>query len=120
MDNENIRVLIAEPDSDVRRTVVRILVKFLSFAEANIVEAIGNQALAELKKREFDIVITCNRLGMGLTGVDLINEVKKLNGQSKIIMISGGEKPSLPQGVIFFPKPFKVEEFKKVIEEALI
>jgi CheY-like chemotaxis protein len=126
MEKKNISVLVVEFNTGVRSIEVALLVRLLGFQKTNICEATNaRQALAQLKKRKFDLLITGNRLDTvirekSMTGAELIDKVKELNLPIKILMISGGGKPDLPEGVGFLQEPFmELEEFKKAVEKAL-
>lgn len=125
MDKENISVLVVEFKPEVRMIVIKLLVRFLGFAQENIVEAFSaEQALMQIKKKQFDLLITGNRLdkrscGPIATGVDLVNEVKRLGLTMKILMITGGEKPELPKDVLFLQEPFEGNLLAGVINKAL-
>lgn len=124
MEKGDVSVLVVDYEPIVRSVVVNLLVRLLGFARVNIFEATNaSQALEQLKKRKINLMITGNRLDtvvrQSLTGEELINEARKLYGQMKILMISGGGKPSLPKGVEFLQEPFGVEELKTAIKKAL-
>lgn len=85
----------------------------------------GSVAVEELKKKSFDIIITDLKMGR-VDGIQILETAKRNNPDTHVIIISGLTKIELvvegfKKGAFgFVIKPFKIEELKKTIKEALI
>lgn len=83
----------------------------------------GSSALKLATKGDFDLVISDIRMP-GMSGLDLLAELKKLNTELPVIMITAFASPddavtAMKNGAYdYITKPFKVEEIKKVIKSA--
>jgi DNA-binding NtrC family response regulator len=79
------RVLIVDDEEVVRNVLETILSKkaypFVSVADAEA-------AMAEIQKHPFDLVITDKNLP-GMSGIDLLREVKKKNPETDLMMMTG-------------------------------
>ncbi len=85
----------------------------------------GSVAVEELEKKSFDIIITDLKMGR-VDGMQVLETAKEKNPDIKVIIISGLTKIELAAEAFnkgafgFGVKPFKIEELKKTIKEALI
>jgi DNA-binding NtrC family response regulator len=81
------------------------------------------EALHRIKERDFDIVITDLKME-GLSGMEILSEVKKRSPKTEVIVITGfatmeTAKESFQKGVMdFLAKPFKLGEIIEVIQRA--
>lgn len=84
----------------------------------------GKTALKLLKKNTYDLVITDLRLG-DMDGLMVLREVKKYNKATPVIIISAyataetAVKAMKEEAFDYVPKPFNVDEMKKIIKSAL-
>ena len=84
----------------------------------------GKEALKMLQKQEFDVVLTDLRMDE-VDGMQILTECKKLYPESEVIMITA--YASLPSAIetmkkgayYYLAKPFKLDEVRKVVKEAL-
>ena len=84
----------------------------------------GKEALKLLQKQEFDVVLTDLRMDE-VDGMQVIAECKKLYPESEVVMITA--YASLPSAIetmkkgayYYLAKPFKLDEVRKVVKEAL-
>lgn len=79
--NKNIRILIVDDFSTMRRIVKNLLndLGFSNFAEADD----GNSALLELRKASFDLVVTDWNMP-GMPGIDLLKAIRADAALAKI------------------------------------
>jgi len=86
------------------------------------------KALNRLREKIFDVVVTDIRMD-DIDGIQILEEVRKKSGKTKVIMITGYAtlevaRESLTKGAFdFIAKPFKLKEIRAAIqkaEEALI
>jgi len=84
----------------------------------------GKEALKLLQKQEFDVVLTDLRMDE-VDGMQVLAECKKLYPESEVVMITA--YASLPSAIetmkkgayYYLAKPFKLDEVRKVVKEAL-
>ena len=84
----------------------------------------GEPALARLKEKRFDVVVTDLKM-KGIDGMEVLRTVKKLYPQTKVIMITAFANLDAAIEALrgdvhdFFPKPVKIKELKASIERAI-
>lgn len=84
----------------------------------------GKQAVALIKKKTYDLVLTDIRLG-DITGLDVLRAVKKENPRTVVIMISAYSTTEIAVEAMnegaydFVPKPFDNHELRSTISKAL-
>lgn len=84
----------------------------------------GKEALKILQKQEFDVVLTDLRMDE-VDGMQVLAECKKLYPESEVVIITA--YASLPSAIetmkkgayYYLAKPFKLDEVRKVVKEAL-
>jgi DNA-binding NtrC family response regulator len=85
----------------------------------------GSIAIKELEQKHFDIIITDLKMGR-VDGMQILETAVEKNPDTKVILISGFSKIEIADEAFnkgafgFIIKPFKLEELKKVIKEAVI
>jgi len=115
------KILVIEDEEDVRKLLEDILID----AGHEVCTATGGSQGVELFKRgDFDLVLT--DLGMsGMSGWQVAEEIKKVNGKIPIALITGWRVPPDEYGLrksgidLVINKPFKVEEVLKLVQEGL-
>lgn len=84
----------------------------------------GEEALLDLSSNSYDLLVTDVRLP-GITGLELIRKVKKLNQEMNIILMTGLLEPEIRQEVAdagaaaFFLKPIEVADFLDAVERCV-
>ena len=84
----------------------------------------GKQALKQIKKKSYDLVLTDIRLG-DITGLDVLRAVKKEHNETVVIMISAYSTTEIAVEAMnegaydFVPKPFDNSELRDTIAKAL-
>ncbi len=111
-------ILIVEDD----KTLLDVESKLLSLAGYSVTTAqTAEDALEMLKQKSPDILLTDLTLP-GMSGIDLIKELKKINPGVKAILSSGFEQDERVQQVLkqgikdFIQKPFDVVDLVKKID----
>jgi two-component system, NtrC family, response regulator PilR len=83
----------------------------------------GDTALSSLKEGSFDLVISDIRMP-GVSGLDLLSNIKELYPDLPVIMITAFASPddavtAMKSGAFdYISKPFNIEEIKSVVESA--
>ncbi len=84
----------------------------------------GEPALARLKEKKFDVVVTDLKM-KGIDGMEVLKTVKKLHPDTPVIMITAFANldsaiEAIRERVFdFFPKPIKIKDLKASIARAL-
>jgi two-component system response regulator PilR (NtrC family) len=84
----------------------------------------GLEALKQCEKTPFDLVITDIKMPK-LSGMEVLHRIKDVNPNTKVIMITAfanleGAIESMKEGAYdYITKPFKIDDIKLVIENAL-
>jgi DNA-binding NtrC family response regulator len=85
----------------------------------------GEAAVAELREAPADLVLTDLALGHGLSGMDLLREIKATRPETAVVMITahGSEKVAVQAmkagAQDYVPKPFDNDEIRIVVQRAL-
>jgi len=120
MDNKK-RILVVEDDEEMRS-----LLKDFIEAEGFEIDSVGNgsEAFRILVRELFDLVITDIRMP-GLTGLDIIPGINKLQPETPIIVITafGSEevhRRAMERGATaYLEKPLRFHELKTMIHEIM-
>lgn len=84
----------------------------------------GESALARLKEKSFDVVITDLKM-KGIDGLEILRTVKQLYPGTVVIMITAFANLDVAIEALrddvhdFFPKPVKIKDLKASIQKAL-
>ena len=121
MDNEKRRILIVEDDEEMRSLLIDFFEEegFETDSVSN-----GSEAFRILVREIFDIVLTDIRMP-GLTGLDIIPGVRKLQPETVIIVITafGSEEvhhKAMERGAnSYLEKPLRFHELRRMIHELL-
>ncbi len=114
-------ILVVDDDSSMREFLEILLTKEqyqVSLA------ASGEEAFQILDENTFDLVITDIRM-KDINGIDVLKKAKKVSPETMVVMISAFATAetaveAMKEGAYdYIPKPFKVGEFKKIIQDTL-
>ena len=117
----NTRILIVDDD----QTILKVLRKVLERVSYNVIEACnGNEALELLNKNSINLVISDVYMPR-FTGIDLLNEIKRLDLRIPVIIITG--KASVEAAVEcmkigafdYLSKPLSLEKIEEAVANAL-
>ena len=84
----------------------------------------GEEACQTLEEENFDMVITDIRM-KDINGIDVLKKAKQISPETMVVMISAFATAetaveAMKEGAYdYVPKPFKVEEFKKIISDTI-
>jgi signal transduction histidine kinase/CheY-like chemotaxis protein len=115
-----LKVLIVEDVALIRMTTVDMVE---SLGHTILEAGDGPQALA-LVQANPDIAVMLTDLGLpGMSGVQLVKEVRKLRPDLKIVIASGysadaADNGELPADVSFLPKPYNDSQLKRVFDDS--
>ncbi len=115
------RILVVDDERSMREFLEIMLQK-----EGYVVHcaASGTEALKILKEQRFDLVITDIRM-KPVDGLEVLRECKQLSPSTVVIMISAYASTetavaAMREGAYdYLPKPFKIDEMRRVIQNAL-
>jgi signal transduction histidine kinase len=114
-------ILIVDDDANIREGVDDILdVEGYETAQA----ASGAEAVAQVKKGAFDVILMDYNLTDG-TGIDAIKQIRALNADSQILMITGNASLDAAVRAIqesvddFLQKPVNPDQLKRAIAKSL-
>jgi signal transduction histidine kinase len=115
------KILIVDDDANIREGVGDILdAEGYEIAQAGS----GAEAVAQVKKAAFDVILMDYNLTDG-TGIDAIKQIRALNADSQILMITGNASldtavKAIQQSVDdFLTKPVQPDLLKRAIEKSL-
>jgi len=113
-----ISVLIVDDDKELRETLREVLSD--EAAEVEIASN-GKEAIEELRKRSYDVVVTDIKMPE-MDGIQLLDKIKKLSPQTYVIIITGYASletaiEAIRKGAYdYITKPFHLEEIKIAIK----
>ncbi len=116
------KILIVDDELSILKVLSHIFKK-----QGYITETANSEenALKILKKQTFDLVISDIRLGDSRDGLDLLKEVKKLQPNTPVVIITGYASvkvaiKALKDGAFdLVTKPFKMDQLTEVVENAI-
>ena len=120
------KVLVADDEQSIRE-FFQILFKRISIESTDSFDVNfakdGRSALELIKNQSFDMVISDLNMP-GLSGLDLLKQVKSINPQTIFLMVTAFDTAetgveSMKQGAYdYIPKPFNVDKIKTIIISA--
>lgn len=114
------RILIIEDDTDMCSLLVNLLTR--EGYETDFAHS-GSKGLKKYREAVFDLVMCDYRLG-DTEGAKVLQEIRKINGNAKVIIFTGYEDIKTAVNVMrlgacdFLLKPLKQEDILKVIEKS--
>lgn len=114
-------ILVVDDERSMREFLEILLAK--EGYEVTLAES-GEEACRILEKRNFDLLITDIKM-KGFDGIDVLRKAKEMSPEATVIMISAFATAetaveAMKEGAYdYIPKPFKVDEFKKIVKDAL-
>lgn len=114
------KILLVEDDPDVQFAAIETL-RYLGYA---VLTADEGMAALDILHRDpdIDILFTDVVMPKGMSGVDLLQEARRLRPELKVLLASGyarGQLPTIPPGCDFIAKPYRVEELDKRLRTML-
>ncbi len=121
-DKNNVQnVLIVDDDMQFRVSLNKALTK-VGYKVKGAADC--TEALNYIREAHFDLVITDQRLP-GLSGIELLNEIKKISPDSQVILVTAYGEAALFRRVMeagafgYLDKPVKREDILSLVEDAL-
>lgn len=114
-------ILVVDDERIARENLAHVLTKEGYHV---VVTESGEQALRELEKQTFDLVLTDLRME-SLGGMAVLERCKELSPTTEVIMITGYASVSsaveaMKKGAYYYlPKPFKLDEVRHLVRNAL-
>jgi DNA-binding response OmpR family regulator len=117
------RILLVDDQRDTTR-MLRTMLEFLDRGFVIVDVPSGEEAMLEVRRGPFDLVVTDVRLP-GISGLELAERVRKANPGARLIVISGLPDPELREAAreleadAFFPKPLDSDLFMETVQAML-
>jgi len=115
------KILIVDDEEGMRRLLSRILIRE---GYETIAVGSGEEALREVANDQFDLVITDIKMPGGMTGVELLHELKSFDPKLTILVITAyGTVESAVQALRagaydYITKPFETDEIRLTVAKA--
>ncbi len=113
-------ILAVDDDDTVRNN----LFELFAIQHTCDVAATAEQALAYLSVQQYDVVVTDYQMP-GLSGLDLLTNVRETQKHTPVILISGLSTKERAKDLIqmgafdYLAKPFSLSEVEKVVNKAI-
>lgn len=110
-------VLVVDDDGLLRELIVDAL-RDLGYT---VLEARDGPSALEVVRgtTAIDVVFSDVSMPNGMSGVELATRVRQLRPDIRLILASGfvkGQIADIPQGVVFLPKPYRVQQLLEIID----
>ena len=121
--SEKQRILIVDDEVSVL-TVLKGSLKKLGDSYEVDTAANGMKALAQLKERPYDVVVTDYQMD-GMNGLELLDAVHAINPDTRVIMITAYGTGRLEmearqrEAYEYLTKPLEIQAFRQVVQDAL-
>lgn len=114
---ENYKILFVEDEKEVRETTYSFLNKIFN----HIVIAInGKDGLEKFKlNKDFDAIITDIAMPE-LDGKEMVNQIKLLDPNIKVVYITATNQESYDLDDIYFKKPLSYEDMVELLERLIV
>ena len=114
---KEIRILYVEDDIDVRNVTCGMLDELFNFID---VATNGKEGWEKYQSSSYDLVITDIKMPV-MDGMEMINRIKSINSEQKIVVLSGYDEPDnllnfINQGISnFLLKPFGPQKLFEIL-----
>ena len=115
------RILVVDDEEIARKNLAHVLAK----EQYEVVTAAdAEQGLHELERGEFDVILTDLRMGR-VSGMDLLEAVKKRYPETRVVMVTGfatvqSAIEAMRKGAFhYITKPYKLDEVRDTVRQAL-
>lgn len=116
----NMKILVVDDEEEI----CKMLIKHLSIGGRKVKYVLtGKKAIEKVKKEYFDVVFL-DILLPELSGIEVLDKIKKISPEIKVIMMTGKivnndlMKQLYEKGASrCLQKPFKIEEIEKILAE---
>jgi len=119
-DAERLRALVIDDESSIRHLLSEVL-DSLGFHVDEAAD--GGAGLALCEERIYELVVTDLNMP-GLSGWEVVEGVRRRAPAARLIMVTGSAENldrarARAQALVLLQKPFRIEELRNAIEEAL-
>lgn len=119
-DAERLRALVIDDESSIRHLLSEVLDSLGFHVDA---AADGGAGLALYEERIYELVVTDLNMP-GLSGWEVVEGVRRRGPAAGLIMVTGSaenldRERARAQALVLLQKPFRIEELRNAIEEAL-
>ncbi len=119
---ENKKTILVVDDEEIMRSFLGDLLEDDDYNVEQV--SSGEEAIASVKKKHYDLVITDIRL-QGKDGFDVLSEIKKISPETKVVLITGYSldeegKEYINKGADgFLLKPFDISNVREITKKLL-
>lgn len=113
------RVLFVEDEADTRLLVGEGL--SMSGFRVRTVDD-GAEAIRALQEDSYDLVVTDVNMPHGVSGIEVAEEVHRVQPSAKVLIVSGyarAQLPELPEGTRYLAKPYRIGELASMLRTML-
>lgn len=111
-------ILIAEDDKGVRELLENLVI---SWGYLPVPVESAEQAIASIKEKEIDLVLTDELMPPGEDGWAVVNASRQLRPARQVVMISGSASPerATMESITLLPKPFMPKVLRMLVDRHL-
>ena len=118
--NRQPRILVIDDEEIARKNLSHILEKD---AYEVLTAEDGRDALAKLSAASFDVVISDLKMP-GINGMEILENIRQTRPDTRVVMVTGmptatSAVEAMGKGRSYISKPFKLEEVRAAVREAL-
>ncbi len=124
-DDEGYNILVADDEKSVRKSLRMTLERAEEFSAEIDTASDGDKALEKVEEKEYDLVLSDHKMP-GMTGVELLKKVMKIQPDTIRILITGYRDLSIAKEAIneasvheYIEKPWDNEELRFTIYQNL-
>ncbi len=124
MENENLKVLIVDDESELRRTVISVLESMENF-NFNIIEAQdGQEALMQVKQHQPGLVLMDVRMP-NMTGLEALEAIKKIQPKTFVVLMTAHSNlndavAAIREGAYdYLEKPVQPNKLTEIVKKSL-
>ena len=125
IDDRIYKILIVDDEKETLKALRSTLERANQFKSQIVVVGSGEEALEEVAKQEFDLVLSDNKLP-GLTGIELLTSIKETNPNTVRMLITGYADLDIAREALykaevnnFIEKPWNIDELRLMVHAAL-
>jgi len=125
MDDRIYKILIVDDEKETLKALRSTIERANQFKSEVVTVESGEEALDELEKQDFDLVLSDNRLP-GLSGIELLTRIKDMNPNTMRMLITGFSDLDIAREALYkaevnnyIEKPWNVDELRIIMHAAL-
>ncbi len=125
MDDRIYKILIVDDEKETLKALRSTLERAGQFKSQVVTVDSGEEALEEVAKQEFDLVLADNKLP-GLSGIELLTSIKEASPNTMRMLITGFADLDIAREALykaevnnFIEKPWNIDELRLMVHAAL-